>query len=140
MTLGDLEPMSKMTDWRWKATMVRGCDMIDESLKTLERPSINRSLHRKSFLQVTDNVPLLAKPARRRTEVLVYSPNKKWWRQRNLNGGEITTRIHLGNAHTKPGTQFAVVALTTEEPLAEQTYLNIPDHRTISDEITLIRK
>src|SRR5689334_3509923 len=33
MTLGKLEPMSKMNQWQWKQTMLHGCDMIDEFLK-----------------------------------------------------------------------------------------------------------
>jgi len=140
MILGNLEPLSMMTDWRWKETMLKGCDMIDDFLKTLERPAINRNLHGQPFPQIADGVPLLAKPARRRIEVLVYSRSKKWWRQRGVNVGETATRIHVGDTHTKPGTQFTVVAMTTEEPLIEQSYLNLPHHRTISEEITLIRK
>ena len=139
MTLGELEPMSKMTDWKWKETMLRGCDMIDEFLKKLERPLINPKVRGKSFPRIADKVPLLAKPARRRVEVLVYSPNKKWWRQRSVNKGETTTQIHVGNEDTKPGTKFKVVAMTTEGPLTQQVYLNLP-HRTKSEEVTLVRK
>jgi hypothetical protein len=53
--------------------------------------------------------------------------------------GETTAKIQLGNDRTKPGTKFTVVAMTTERPLSGQTYLNLPDYRTISDEITLVR-
>jgi hypothetical protein len=140
MTLGELEPMSKMTDWRWKETMLRGCDMIDEFLKTLERPSITRDIIGRSFPRIADSVPLLAKPARRQVEVLVYSANKKWWRQPPIKAGDTKTRIFLGDDRTKPGTPFKVVVMTTQEPLTEQTYINLPDHRTKSEEITLVRK
>jgi len=74
MTLGELEPMSKMNDWKWKQTMVRGCEMIDDFLKDIERPVINPNVKRKLLPRVTDSFPLLAKPARRDVEVLVYSP------------------------------------------------------------------
>jgi hypothetical protein len=37
MTLGELEPMAKMSQWQWKQAMLRGCDMIDGFLKDLER-------------------------------------------------------------------------------------------------------
>lgn len=30
MSTGNLEPMSKLTEWQWKEIMVRGCGMIDE--------------------------------------------------------------------------------------------------------------
>jgi hypothetical protein len=72
---------------------------------------------------------------------LVYDDGlKKWWRQRGVNVGETATRIHVGEPRTKPGTQFTVVAMTTEELLAEPSYLNLPEHRTISEEIILVRK
>ncbi len=138
MSLDSLEPMSKMTDWKWKATMVQGCDLIDEFLKTLERPVINPAVKGKPFPRIA-TVPLLAKPARRRVEVLVYSSERKWWRQSGLRPGETMAKIHLGNESTKRGTKYTIVALTTETPLSNQTYLNLPDYRTKSEEITLVR-
>jgi hypothetical protein len=138
MTLDELEPMSKMNDWKWKQTMVRGCEMIDEFLKGMERPVINPGLESKRFARMTANFPLLEKPAARDVEVLVYSPDKKWWRQAPVRKGTITTKIYLGSDRTKPGTEFPVVAMTCEKPLTGQTYLNLPVYRTKS-EITLER-
>jgi hypothetical protein len=42
MTLdGNLKPMSSMTDWQWKATMVNGCQMIDSDfVKPWEKPVV----------------------------------------------------------------------------------------------------
>lgn len=137
MTLGELEPMSAMNDWKWKQTMVRGCEMIDEYLKDRERPIINPAVKDKSFQRVVD-IQILAKPVRRDVEVLVYSRDKKWWRQACINKGTTTTRIYLGTAQTAKGTTFPVVAMTTAEPLTDQTYVNLPDHRTKA-EFTLIR-
>jgi hypothetical protein len=139
MTTGTLEPMSKMTDWQWQETMLRGCHMIDDFLRELERPVINPAVIRQRFPKLSENVPLLAKPSRRDVEVLVYSADKKWWRQWGIKAGQTTTKIQLGNDSTIPGAEFTVVALTTEKPLDRTTYLNIPGNRTKSEELILIR-
>ena len=139
MTLGDLKPMSAMNQWEWKQAMLKGCDLIDGFLKNLERPYINSAVIGKSFPKIA-KIPLLARPARRRIDVLVYSADKKWWRQAGIDIGKITAKIQLGNDATKKGEKYKVVAMTTEKPLAQQTYLNLPDCRTRSKEITLIRR
>jgi len=125
MTAGQLEPMSKMTDWQWKETMLRGCEMIDEFLKTLERPIINPQVVGKPFPKVSD-VPLLVRASRRNVEVLVYSADKKWWRQSPVKSGSTEATIHLGDDTTPKGSKYTVVALTTENPLNRQTYPNLP--------------
>jgi hypothetical protein len=138
MTTGSLTPWSKMTTWQWKESMLRGCDMIDDFLRDLERPVINPAVKGKWLPRVSDGVPLLAKAARRNVEVLVYAGNK-WWRQGLIDAGTVETKIHLGTDKTQKGTKFTTYAITTEEPLTRQTYTNLPDFRTKSDEITLIR-
>jgi hypothetical protein len=70
--------------------------------------------------------------------VLVYA-NKKWWPQSGVKPGMMTTRIHLGDNITKKGTPFTVIAVTTDKPLAQATYLSLPEYRTKSKEFTLIR-
>ena len=111
---------------------------MDEFLKELERPAINPAITGKAHPRVS-NISVLAKRARRRVEVLVYSADKKWWRQAPVEAGQTATKIHLGNKQTKAGTRFAVMALTTDQPLTRQTYLSLPDCRTKSAEITLTR-
>jgi hypothetical protein len=141
MTLdGDLKPMSSMTDWQWKQAMVNGCQMIDnDCIRPLETPIIHPDAKRKPSLpRVARNFPLLEKPACRDTEVLVYAG--KWWRQETVKRGSCTTTIHVGDEKTKSGTEFQVIALTTELPLTEQTYVNLPDHRTHSEQIVLKRE
>jgi hypothetical protein len=96
MTTGTLEPMSKMTDWQWKETMLRGCQMTDDFLRELERPVINSALSGKRFPKLSENLPLLAKASRRDVEVLVYSADKKWWRQWGIKAGETTTKNPVG--------------------------------------------
>jgi hypothetical protein len=138
MTLGELKPLAKMSQWEWKETMLRGCGMIDDYLKDLERPVLDEAIAGRRFPRVSA-IPLLKKPARRRTEILVYTGEKKWWRQAPIEPGKTTTTVHLGNEHTKPGTRFSVLAMTTEKPLAQSTYLSLPDYRTKTKEISLIR-
>lgn len=138
MSLGDLKAMSAMTSWEWKQTMLKGCDMIDGFLKELERPVINQAVIGKAFPKIA-NLQLLAKPARRRVEVLVYSADKKWWRQSAVDAGKTNAKIQLGNDSTKKGTAFTVIALTADQPLAQQTYLSLPECRTKSKEINLLR-
>ena len=130
--------MSKMNQWEWKQTMLRGCEMIDEFLKDLERPAINPAVVGKAFPKIAE-IPLLARAARRRVEVLVYSADKKWWRQSGVNAGSTIGKIQLGNDNTRKGTKYTIVAITTEQPLRRQTYLNLPDCRTKSEEIILAR-
>src|ERR1019366_9965978 len=65
MTLGDLKPMSSLTDWEWQQTRGRGCGM-NEFVKLLEQPVINATIKNTSLQKRTKDFPLLAKPARRR--------------------------------------------------------------------------
>jgi hypothetical protein len=65
----------------------RGCDMIDDFLKELERPAVNQAIEGKSFPKIAE-IPLLNKPARRRIEVRVYAADKKWWRQSGVAVGK----------------------------------------------------
>jgi hypothetical protein len=137
MTSGELKPMVAMNQWEWKQAMLKGCDMIDEFLRDLERPLIDNAVVGKSFPK-TGNLQLLAKPARRRVEVLVYA-GQKWWRQAAIQPGMTTAKIHLGNDTAKQGTPFTAIAITSDKPLGQLTYLSLPDCRTKSKEFTLVR-
>jgi hypothetical protein len=139
MKVGQLRPMSSMTDWEWKTVMVHGCGMIDDCFKKMETPDIDPGAKNRRLSQCTKDFVLLSRPARKRVEVLVYSPDKKWWKQPAINPGSRSATIYVGDANTKSGTGFKVVALTTAKPLADRHYLNIPEHRTKSEEITLFR-
>ncbi len=104
MTLGSLDPMSKMTDWQWKETMVRGCDMIDDFLKDLERPVINSAVVGKSFPKIAVDVPLLAKPApnkgSRSKHIPIFPTTARKRRKLRLPVNE--TRGHGAIGPTKP--------------------------------------
>jgi hypothetical protein len=93
--------MAAMNQWEWKQTMLKGCDLVDDFLKDIERPSSNSEIIGKSFPRIAD-LQLLVRPARRRVEVLVYA-NKKWWRQSCIRPGMVSTKIHLGNVDTIKG-------------------------------------
>jgi hypothetical protein len=135
---GNLKPLSALRDADWQRTMVRGCEMIDDYLREKERPVIHPKAKSKPTLkEITPDFELLEKPPRRRVEVLVYGGGK-WWRQGGINPGSTKIRIKLGDAKTKSGTEFKVVAITTDEPLTKQTYPNLPNYRTKVD-ITLKR-
>jgi hypothetical protein len=138
MALGQLKPLAAMNQWEWKQTMLNGCDLIDEFLKDLERPLINSAIMGNSFPRIA-NLQLLSKPVRRRVEVLVYAA-AKWWRQSDIKPGMTTTKIHLGTDNTKRGTPFTVIAITTDKPLAQQTYLSLPECRTKSTELIVVRE
>jgi hypothetical protein len=99
---------------------------------------LNTAAIGKSFPRVSQ-IPILARPARRRIEVLVYSADKKWWRQSAVEPGKTSARIHLGNDRTCQGERYTAIAMTTDKPLAQQTYLSLPDCRTKSPKFTLIR-
>jgi len=79
--------------------------MIDDYLKDLERPIIDPAATSKRYPRVSA-IRLLAKPARWRTQVLVSTPDKKWWRQGPVEPGGTATRIYLGNEQTRLGTWF----------------------------------
>lgn len=138
MKRGKLKSMAQMNQWEWKRTMLHGCEMVDDFLKSLERPAINPAIAGKPFPKIA-TIELLAKPAKCRVEVLVHSADRKWWRQSVVDIGRTTTKIQLGNETSKKGTAYQIVALTTEKPLIHQTYLNLPEYRTKSDEIILLR-
>jgi hypothetical protein len=119
--------MAQMSQWEWKKTMVDGCGMIDCFLKDLEAPVIDQKIIGKPFPLVS-SVQILAKASRRRVEILVHA-DKKWWKQPPIEAGELASRIFLGTEATAKATRFKIVAMTTEEPLTKQTYLNLPEHR-----------
>jgi hypothetical protein len=140
VTRGSLKPLASLTDWEWKEVMVHGCGMIDDFLIASETPVINPVIKNTVLGKHTANFPILAKPAERFVEVLVYSADKKWWRQWGVNPGSCVTTIQLGDDRTPRGERFKVIALTTDEKLRQSNYLNIPDHRTKSPAFTLCRK
>ena len=135
--MGELTPMAAMSRWEWKQTMLKGCDMIDEFLMGLECPSINGAVKGKLFPRKAE-LELLDRPARRQVEVLVYA-GQRWWRQPRINPGMTTTTIYLGDDTAKRGTRFTVIAMTTDKPLPQSTYLSLPECRTKSPEFVLVR-
>jgi hypothetical protein len=79
--------------------------MIDDFLKPLEQPIINPAIKNTSLDKITKDFPILAKPARRRVDILVYSANK--------NGG-VNTLLNLANVQQ----QFTSVVIKRNQVLA----------------------
>jgi TIR domain len=136
---GNLKALSSMTDWQWQETMVKGCEMIDNDfVKPIEQPMLDSSVLKKPSLpRVSKGFVLLKKPARRDVEVLVYSG--KWWRQDLIKMGTQKTNLYLGDDRTKRGEEFIILALTTDQPLKDKTYSNLPRYRTKTDEVVVRR-
>ncbi len=106
-----------------------------------ERPAINQELHRTSLPRVNDSLPVLARPAARRVEVLVGAGNGLWYPQTPIMAGSATTRIILGSAEPgQTGLAFSVVAITSDHPLTEGQELTVlPPSRTRSDPLTVFK-
>jgi hypothetical protein len=136
---GNLKPLSDMKNADWQRAMICGCEMVDDYLRKKERPIIHANAKKKPLLGLsTPDFQILEKPPRRRVEVLVYAGGQ-WWKQGGVNPGSKSTKITLGDKNTKAGAEFKVAIITTDQPLHEQAYLNIPNHRT-KQEIILKRK
>jgi hypothetical protein len=136
----DQVALSSLTEPKWKAKMLIATDMIDDAFKYLEKPEIHPSARNAKVEGYTERFELLAKPARRQVWVLVYSPDKKWWVQGAIPKGGTKAKLWAGDAKTKAGTQFQVVAVTSDRPLSERHYLGVPKGRTESETITITRK
>jgi hypothetical protein len=135
-SMNGLKPMNEMLEPEWEKAMLNGCQMIR---KTLETPLIDANV-KKTLPKLTTDFLLLARPSIRDVEVFVYAGGaRKWFRQGNIMAGSRKTKINIGADRTPPGTEFRVIALTTESPLTEQEYDNLPAHRTESEMINVKR-
>jgi hypothetical protein len=112
----------------------------DDYIRSLEQPIIEPSIKNSYVDKLNKDFVLLAKPARRDVEVLVYSGDHRWWRQPTIKAGTRTIDIYLGDDGSPSGEKFRVIAITTDEPLVELNFLEIPPHRTQSEELILYRR
>jgi hypothetical protein len=138
---GMREPLNKMTDYEWMEAFCKVCGQIDAIVKETETPVINRKLSGRSFQRVEPALQVLAEPAKRETEVLVYSGDG-WHTQIRIAKGSMTTKCWIGDEkHTKSGDSFKIIALTRDEsPLNPGSkYPNLPSFRTKSSEVTVKR-
>jgi hypothetical protein len=137
-----LNPLLKMSEFEWREELCKLARRIDELERVAERPVINFSLNGRALSQKEPELQILAKPARRQVEVLVYSGDGKWHTQGRVAKGSMMASCWIGdNTHTKRGDKFKVIAITRDgAPLkGGSSHLNIPLYRSKSDEITVSR-
>ena len=134
------KPLNKMAEYDWMEAFCKVCGELDGIVKKFETPVINADLNNKRLARVQKNLKVLAKPAYRETEVLLFSGDG-WHRQSRIAKGSMTADCWIGDEkHTKPGNSFKLLAITRDEGRLEPgRYPSIPPYRTKSKEITVIR-
>jgi hypothetical protein len=136
------DPLNKMTEYGWMEAFCSVCDQIDKIVREIETPVINSGLKGKILQREQPNLQVLAKPATRDTEVLIFSGDG-WHTQQRIPKGSTKTKCWIGDTkHTKPGDSFKILALTREygKHLSLGTkHPNLPLHRTRSAEVTVKR-
>jgi hypothetical protein len=138
---GMAKPLNAMTDYEWMTAFCTVCGEIDTIIKNLETPVINPKLKGRIVKREERKLQVLAQPAFRETEVLVYSGDG-WHTQSRVAKGSMTADCWFGDTkHTKPGDSFKIVALTREDGRLTpgSRHLNLPRNRTKSAEITVKR-
>ena len=135
------KPLNAMTDYEWITAFCTVCGEIDAIIKKIETPVINPRLNGRTVKREERKLQVLAKPAMRETEVLVYSGDG-WHTQSRVAKGSMTADCWFGDMkHTKPGDSFKIIALTTEDGRLTSgiKHLNLPRNRTKSAEVTVKR-
>ncbi|HEY5705275.1 MAG TPA: toll/interleukin-1 receptor domain-containing protein [Terrimicrobiaceae bacterium] len=135
------KPLNSMVEFGYKAAFCELCQRIDQVVKEAETPIINRTLNGRRLQRVQRKLQVLAKPAKRETEVLLYCGDNKWYTQSRIAKGSMTSDCWIGDEkHTKRGDTFKILAITRQGRLSPGTsHLNIPVHRTRSEKVTIIR-
>ena len=136
------KPLNEMEDYEWMTAFCKVCGKIDALVKEIETPVINPELNGRSVKPVERKLQVLAKPAVRETEVLIYAGGD-WYTQGRVAKGSMKADCWFGAEHAKPGTPFKIIALT----LVDEGHLppgsrhpNIPPYRTKSAETTVKRE
>jgi hypothetical protein len=140
--VNELKPLMDMSEHGWKDTLCKLARRIDELERVAETPVVNPALNGRALKQTEPKLQVLAKPARREVEVLVYSGNKKWYAQRKVAKGSMTADCWIGDEkHTKPGDTFKIIAITRDGPPLKvgSSHLDIPWYRSKSAELTVKR-
>lgn len=136
-------PLNEMDEVGYQRALLKICSEINAVLKEAEKPTINSKLNGTLVGHMERGLAVLGKPAVRETEILVFSPDKKWYTQAKVKAGSTKSDCWFGVAGTKPGTSFKIVAITRKygEPLTGGTgHKDVPLHRSRSSEVTVKRK
>jgi hypothetical protein len=134
-------PLNSMNEYGWMAAFCKVCDDIDDIVKKIETPIINRALEGRAVRQKEIALQVLAKPAWRQTEVLVYPGNGLWYAQSRIAKGNTTANCWFGDKNTKSGSVIKIIALTrASRPLTPGSkHPNLPLNRTKSEEVRVKR-
>ncbi|MGH7982119.1 MAG: hypothetical protein ACREFF_03110 [Candidatus Udaeobacter sp.] len=138
---GVRKPLNAMTDYELMTAFCTVCGGIDTIIKKHETPVINPKLKGRIVKREERKLRVLAQPAFRETEVLVYSGDG-WHTQCRVAKGSMTADCWFGDGkHTKPGDSFKIIALTREEGRLTRgsRHLNVPRSRPKSAETTVKR-
>jgi hypothetical protein len=137
------KPLNAMAEYGWMEELCKVCGEIDKIVKKFETPNVNSALSGRDVQIKEPKLKVLAKPASRETEILVYAPNGYWYTQSRILKGSMNADCHFGNSETKAGTVFKIIALTrgVEGRLGAGTkFPSLPAHRTKSQEVTVRRR
>jgi hypothetical protein len=74
------KPLISMARNEWMEALCHVCEQLDEVIKKFETPVINEELNNQRFARIQTGLKVLAKPAYRKTEVLLFSGDG-WHRQ-----------------------------------------------------------
>ncbi len=135
-------PLNQLTEYEWMEAFCSVCDRIDKIVKKKETPIINSHLNGQALQREQPNLQVLAKPAIRDTEVMIFSGGN-WHTQHRIPKGSMIAKCWIGDTkHTKSGDTFQIVALTRDHGklLSLGTkHPSLPLHRTRSDQVTVKR-
>lgn len=136
------KPLNGMDEYGYKGALCQLCKRIDDLVKVAEKPVINKELEGKKLQREQRSLQVLSKPAKRETELLLFCGDGKWHTQSRVTKGSMTARCWIGDdKHTKSGSKFTITAITRQQRLAPgSSYLNIPDYRTKSEDVTIVRE
>jgi hypothetical protein len=134
------KPLDQLSIARQQTAWRKVVENVDEAWQRYERPKINKGLSGHGMNRVEPKLHLLASPARRRAEVFVYSENaKQWWHTGSVMLGQTHGKCYFGDDTTKVGSQFKIVAITTDL-LVGGMMPGPPSDRTQSDAVVVKRK
>lgn len=135
-------PLNQMADYEWMEAFCTVCAQVDKIVREIETPIINSKLNGQTLQREQPNLEVLAKPAQRDTEVMIFSGDA-WYAQTRIPRGSTRARCWIGDTkHTKSGDSFQIVALTRDHGKLlslGSKHPSLPLHRTRSDQVTVKR-
>jgi hypothetical protein len=135
------DALNSMSEYGWMAALDKVGSDIDAILKKLETPVINTKLRSRPVKRKETDLQILAKPAWRETEVLIYPGNGFWYSQGRISPGKTKLTCWFGTEKTHTGSILKIIAITRpNSPLSPNSkHPNLPLHRTRSEEVTVKR-